>query len=305
VVKVARGNTVLGTGIGIVADRLIGDPPHRFDPMAAFEEATGHAAKSDATARKAGLAYAATGAALGASVGWGLKKVTGGLGSAALAGWSAIRGRTRAEQALSVSRALNAGDVTGAREALPPYLEAVAGEVDDGDLPDLVLAAVAEDTLDGVVGPALWAAGGGALGLVAYRALNGLDSVIGHHGKHHERAGPAGAAVDIVANLVPGYATAGLAAAVRPGRAGTILAAVRRVGRGQPSRGVAVAHAAYAAAVGTRSDDGSKADGDRPATPADIEAAVAVSRDSSLLLAALFLTAGTVAIVSRRRANGN
>ena len=83
---------------------------------------------------------------------------------------------------------------------------------------------MAENTVDAVVAPALWAAAAGAPGVFAYRAVNTLDAMVGHRSSRYEHFGWASARLDDIAGLVPARVTAGLVVAVRPRAAGRVRA---------------------------------------------------------------------------------
>jgi len=65
------------------------------------------------------------------------------------------------------------------------------------------LESVAENTSDAVVAPLLWGAVAGVPGLLAYRAVNTLDAMIGHKSPRYLRFGWAATRLDDLANLAP------------------------------------------------------------------------------------------------------
>ncbi len=158
-----------------------------------------------------------------------------------------------------------------------------------------VVESVAENTVDAVVAPALWAAVLGGAGALGYRAVNTLDSMVGHRSDRYHRYGWASARLDDAANWLPARATAALVAAVRPHRAADVWRTVRRDAPAHPSPNAGVAEAAFAAALGLRLG-GVNRYGDRvehraplgrgrPPDRHDIHHAVRLSRDVSLALA--------------------
>ncbi len=173
-----------------------------------------------------------------------------------------------------------------------------------------VVESVAENTVDAVVAPACWAAMGGAAGAGAYRAVNTLDAMVGHRNERYRRFGWAAARLDDVANWIPARLTGLLVATVRPARAREILDAVVHP-PAHPSPNAGVAEAAFAAALGLRLggdtvyarriDPRPTFGTGRPPEPADIEAAVRLSRDVTLALAALLATPAVLGATIRRR----
>jgi adenosylcobinamide-phosphate synthase len=169
---------------------------------------------------------------------------------------------------------------------------------------------VAENTVDAVVGPVFWAVALGAPGALAYRAVNTMDAMVGHHSPRYEQFGWAAARLDDVAGFVPARITALLVCLASPARAGAVIDAVRRDAPSHPSPNAGVAEAAFAAALGVelggtvrygaRVEDRPRLGvGPRPAPP-DIGRAIRLADRVELLLTGM-LVAGAVLARTRRR----
>jgi adenosylcobinamide-phosphate synthase len=119
-----------------------------------------------------------------------------------------------------------------------------------------VVESVAENTSDAVVAPLLWGAVAGLPGLLAYRAVNTLDAMVGHRSHRYLRFGWASARLDDVANWAPSRVTAGLTALCAPlvtgADPGFVLRVTRRDGGHHPSPNAGQGEAAFAAALGVR-----------------------------------------------------
>jgi adenosylcobinamide-phosphate synthase len=284
-----------GVALGLLADRAFREPPDPLHPVAGFARVMQRAeARLYADDRSAGAVHAALGLALGAGAGLVVR-------SPALATAVAVAGRGLATAARDVGRQLEAGDLEAARRALPALVGRDPSGLDAKEIARAVVESVAENTVDAVVAPALWAAAAGAPGALAHRAVNTMDAMVGHRSDRYRRYGWAAARLDDAAAWVPARVTAGLVAAVRPRAAAEVLAVVRRDAAAHPSPNSGVAEAAFAAALGLRLGGESRY-GDRveqrpslgsgrPAEPADIERAVRLSRDVTLLLAGGLATA--------------
>ena len=220
-----------------------------------------------------------------------------------------VAGRALADTANQIAAALDAGDLDHARAALPGLVGRDPSGLDEKEIARAVVESVAENTVDAIVAPALWAAVAGGPGALGYRAVNTLDAMVGHRNPRYQRYGWASARLDDLAAWVPARAVAGLVMAVRPGAAAQVWAAVRRDAPAHPSPNAGVAEAAFAGALGLRLG-GTNRYGDRvelrpplgegrPPERGDIAAAVRLSRDVSLALAA-----GLVAAPLIRRARG-
>jgi adenosylcobinamide-phosphate synthase len=248
-----------------------------------------------ADSRQYGMAYAAIGAEAGAAAGWALR-------STAPATYLAVAGRALADAALSVAEALDADDLDLARSRLPSLVGRDPAGLDEKEIARAVVESVAENTVDAVVAPAVWAAALGSTGALAYRAVNTMDAMVGHRSPRYLRYGWAAARLDDLAGWVPARLTAALVAMVRPGSAGAVVRVVRRDAPGHPSPNAGVAESAFAAALGLRLGGENRygarvelrpflGDG-RPAECADIAAAVALSRDVTLALAGVLAVLG-------------
>ena len=89
------------------------------------------------------------------------------------------------------SPAPGAGDLDGARAALPSLCGRDPDGLDAAGLCRATVESVAENTADAVVGALLWGAVAGPAGVAAYRAANTLDAMVGHRSERYARsAGP-------------------------------------------------------------------------------------------------------------------
>jgi adenosylcobinamide-phosphate synthase len=251
--------------------------------------------------RRAGVVHAAAGVALGLAAGRLAR-------STPVATWSAVAGRSLGQAAATVGRALEQDDVAEARRLLPALVGRDPSQLDAKEIARAVVESVAENTVDAVVAPALWAAIAGGPGVLAHRAINTMDAMVGHHNDRYERYGWAAARLDDAAAWVPARATAALVAVVRPHHAAAVWQAVRHDAPAHPSPNSGVAEAAFAAALGLRLGGESRY-GDRvemrpplgagrPPEPADIARTVRLSHDVGLALAGVLAAAG---LLSRDR----
>ncbi|MFN2608989.1 MAG: adenosylcobinamide-phosphate synthase CbiB [Acidimicrobiales bacterium] len=304
----AASRRALGAAAGVLADRLVGEPPAAAHPVVALGGAMGalEAAlwRDD---RGPGVGYAAAGLGLGAAAG-------AAVGSTAAATTLAVGGRALVRAAGAVGRALDAGDLDAARALLPALVGRDPAGLDEKDMARAVVESVAENTVDAVVAPALWGAAAGAPGALGYRAVNTLDALVGHRCTRYRRFGWASARLDDAAGWVPARVTAALVVAVRPRSGPGVWRAVRRDAPRHPSPNAGVAEAAFAAALGLRLGGPSSYAGrielrpslgnGRPAEPADIPRAVALATDVSLAIVAALAgggVAGRAAARARRR----
>ncbi|MCU1462190.1 MAG: cobD [Acidimicrobiales bacterium] len=301
--RVGRRSTFVGgAAIGLVLDRLVGEPPARLHPVVGFGRVMRRVeSRFWADSRARGIGHAVTGVGVGAAAG---SLVT----STALATTVAVAGRALADEARAVSAALAAGDLEGARRLLPSLVGRDVAHLDEKGIARAAVESVAENTVDAVVAPALWAAIAGGPGALGYRAVNTLDAMVGHRSARHTNYGWASARLDDAATWVPARVTAALVALVRPAAAAGVWGTVRRDGRAHPSPNAGVAEAAFAAALGLRLGGENRyrdrvelrpalGDGRSPEAH-DILAAVRLSADVQWALAGVL---GALAVAGRWR----
>lgn len=299
----------VGAALGLLADRFFGEPPDKVHPVRAFGavmEAVEQGLWRDD--RVAGAVHAVAGVGLGIAAGLATR-------STATATGLAVGGRALWRAAAEVGQALEAHDLDRARSLLRALVGRDPSGLDEKDVARAVVESVAENTVDAIVAPALWAAVAGAPGALGYRAVNTLDAMVGHRTARYQRYGWASARLDDVANWAPARATAALVVAVRPRSAKAAWIAVRRQAPAHPSPNAGVAEAAFAAALGVRlggvnvyasgADERPPLGDGPPPSPADIGRAVRLSSDVAWALTAGLAAAGAAgaagAATGRRR----
>jgi len=287
----------------LLADRVLGEPPERFHPLPQFGNLADRLEERVYDDRRAaGVAYCAIGAAAGVTSGFVVRSVPA-------ATWLAVGARELWDVATRIGAAVELGRLDEARDLLPSLVGRDAKGLDEKEISRAVVESVAENTVDALVAPAVWAVVAGAPGALGYRAINTLDAMVGHRSERYARFGSASARADDAAGWLPARLTALLVSMVRP-RAGTaVLRSVLTQAPAHPSPNAGVAEASFASALGLRLG-GENHYGDRveirpplgtgrAPEPFDIARSVALSRDvddALVLLLALLSTA------ARRRA---
>ena len=166
--------------------------------------------------------------------------------------WAVLGGRSLELEATAVAALLGDGDLSGARARVTHLVGRDPSGLDAGEVSRAVVESVAENTADAVVAPLAWGAAAGVPGLLAYRAANTLDAMVGHHTARHERFGWASARLDDVVNLPASRLTGLLTVAAAPGSGAAAWRAWRRDARAHPSPNAGVPEAAFAGALGVR-----------------------------------------------------
>ncbi|MDK1474242.1 cobalamin biosynthesis protein [Streptomyces sp. 549] len=311
------GFSPAGAFLGYLFDLIAGDP-RRGHPVAAFGRAAAAAERvlwrDDRAAGAVHTAVCAGGAALGAAAlsRTAARRRPGGADVALTAAttWTVLGGTSLAREARLIGAALEAGDVEAARRRLPHLCGRDPQSLDADGIARAVVESVAENTSDAVVGALVWAALGGVPGMAAFRAVNTLDAMVGHKSARHRRFGWSAARLDDVLGWPGARLTALLAVLAGPDPR-TAARVWQQDAHRHPSPNAGPVEAAFAGALGVRLGGTLSyrgrvehrpvlhADG-RTATPADIEAAVRLSRKVGALALTVALAAGAARSAGRR-----
>ena len=131
-------------------------------------------------------------------------------GSAAtvLLAWTTLAARDLIDHVVAVQQALQSVSLAEARTAVAQIVGRDTGEMDETDIVRATVETIAESTADGIVAPLFYLVLGGAPLALAYKAINTLDSMIGHLDDRYRWFGWASARMDDAANFIPARITA-------------------------------------------------------------------------------------------------
>lgn len=169
----------------------------------------------------------------------------------ALVAWPLVALRSMHTHVKAVETPLTRGDLPAARDAVSMIVGRDVSQADETAISRAALESLAENSADGIVAPVVWGVVAGLPGIMAYKAINTLDSMIGHRTARYEAFGKVAARLDDVANLVPARLTGVLFALV----GGRPLRSLRTMWRDAPahrSPNAGWPEAAMAASLGVR-----------------------------------------------------
>ena len=166
--------------------------------------------------------------------------------------WPLIALRSMHDHVSAVAEPLAAGDLDAARAAVAMIVGRDPARLDAAGVARAGIESLAENTGDGIVAPVVWGAVAGLPGIAAYKAVNTLDSMIGHRDDRFEAFGKGAARLDDLANLIPARLTGGLFALAVPRHAGRALRVMLRDARRHRSPNAGWPEAAMAGALGVR-----------------------------------------------------
>lgn len=291
-----------GAGLGI--DRLLGEPPSRWHPVAWFGTAMSALEGSiHADRRGRGLGYTLCGLTLASAPALVVRRLLGPWVATVVAVGVASAGAMLESEAHGVADRLIADDLSGAREQVARIVGRSTSQLDATDVARAVVETIAENTVDAVTASIFWASVAGAPGATAHRAINTMDAMVGHRTPRHERFGWASARLDDAANWIPARLTALAVMIVTPHRALEIARTIHRDAGRHPSPNGGVVEAAFAAALGVRlggsnvyggvvEDRGDLGTG-RPVEPADVRRATLLARRATFVFAAGCIVVGS------------
>ncbi len=241
-------------------------------------------------------------AAIGTAIHWAAVTVPFGWFFELLVMTTLIAQRSLYDHVSRVRTALDESGLAAGREAVSHIVGRDPNALDDHGVCRAAIESLAENFSDGVVAPVLWTLIFGLPGLLAYKTINTLDSMIGHKTPRYLYFGRFAARLDDAANWIPARISGVilvLASFIAPGaRPGAALRTMfRDAGKHKsPNAGwpeAATAGALDLALAGPRRypemavNDPWVGDGRARATTADIKAALRLYVVGSLIDAAL------------------
>jgi adenosylcobinamide-phosphate synthase len=253
-----------------------------------------------------GASYLGTAKAI--EIAYRISTITG-MATEILLGWTCVASRNLVDESLAVIRALQQEDLALARQRLSRIVGRDTQALSETEIHRAVIETLAESACDGIVAPVVYMAIGGVPMAMAYKAVNTLDSMIGHADQRYFYFGKVAARLDDVANYLPSRLTAlALAAAAGIGSGTSATSAVRiwrRDGAKHKSPNAGQPESAMAGALQVRLGGENTYAAERLATPllgAEFEPPMRHHAMRALrLVAAVSLFSAVVAVLSRSK----
>lgn len=232
-----------------------------------------------------------------------------GLAALAVVVSTLIASRSLYEHVHEVAGALRTDGLEAARRAVGRIVGRDPQTLDEAGVARAAIESLAENASDGVVAPAFWFLLLGLPGLVAYKAINTADSMIGHRTPRHEAFGWAAACLDDIVNLPASRLTGMLFAAAALATSRVSAAnALRTMLRDAPkhrSPNAGWPESAMAGALGLKLngpknyggslvDDAYMGDGRREATAKDIHNALSLAVTAWMMMVAALLVIAVI-----------
>ena len=295
---------ILSLLVGWVLDLFLGDPsrlPHPvvgFGKMIAFGE---HRLNKGMHRKVKGALMAIALIILVFLVGWAIRhllclaNVWLGVAFDAIIVFYCLAGTTLIREVRAVFVALDRSLEDGRRQ-VARIVGRDTSELSAQEVRTAALETLAENLSDGVTAPLFWLAVAGTPGMLAYKMVNTLDSMIGYRTERYKDFGCWAAHIDDVANYIPARLTA-LLMVIASGRLG-LLSFVAKYGHNHASPNSGYPEAALAGILGCRFggphyyfgqlfDKPFIGEQDRQLTTADMEKAVRINRVAEVVMVAL------------------
>jgi adenosylcobinamide-phosphate synthase len=127
-----------------------------------------------------------------------------------LLAWTCLAARNLEQEAAAVISALDSGSIAHARHRLARIVGRDTQHLNTAEICRATIETIAESASDGILAPLFYMAVGGMPLAMAYKAINTMDSMIGHADERYFFFGKAAARLDDAANYLPARLTAGL-----------------------------------------------------------------------------------------------
>ena len=183
-----------------------------------LDRALNHDAATDFSRRVAGIVTAFLVIGIAGGVACALQSLLPAGWAGILVGgvlaWPLLALRAMYGHVAAVVSPLQNNDLEQARFAVSMIVGRNTAVLDPAGVARAAMESLAENTSDGIVAPLFWGAVLGLPGIAAYKAINTLDSMIGHRTPRFEAFGWASARIDDLVNLIPARTTGLVFAAV-------------------------------------------------------------------------------------------
>ncbi len=172
-----------------------------------FDRRLNREQRSESARRARGAVVVMLMVALAGVIGWGLSD----LARMFPYGWVVELGaitllvaqRSLFDHVRAVARALDREGLEGGRVAVARIVGRDPGGLDSHGVARASIESLAENFADGVVAPVFWYLTFGLLGLLVYKTVNTMDSMIGYRTPRHRAFGMVAARLDDVLNYIP------------------------------------------------------------------------------------------------------
>ncbi len=196
--------------VAVVLDWLIGDPrwlwgrlKHPVVVLGSFIDVLDRHVNRGSSARRRVAGFAVLAAIVVVAVAAGILLAFLGWFVEAIVMAILLAQRSLHDHVRAVATALRRDGLEEGRRVVGLIVGRDTGQLDCHGVSRAAIESCAENFADGVVAPIFWYVVAGLPGLLVYKAVNTLDSMIGHRDSRHRAFGQASARCDDLLNLLP------------------------------------------------------------------------------------------------------
>lgn len=211
--------------------------------------------------------------------------------------WPLIAANSLFTHVNDIAEPLQDNHLSEARAAVSLIVGRDPNQLDEAGIGRAAIESLSENASDGVVAPIFWGVLLGLPGILAYKAINTLDSMIGYRNAKYADFGWASAKIDDVANYIPARLTGALIALLS-GNHKPAFAVISWDAKKHRSPNAGYPEGAMAGALGVRlsgprlydtgpTDDPWLNENGREVEPADVKQALSVYKRAMIGLAVL------------------
>ncbi|EGQ26696.1 cobalamin biosynthesis protein CobD [Sporosarcina newyorkensis 2681] len=206
----------IAIAIGIVLDRIIGDPPNWPHPVkwigTSIHNLTKLLNKGKLRTMKGALLWLIICGVTFLLVIWLVSfayrlHLLAGIAVEGILVAAGLAQKSLRDAALLVYEPLQSGEMKEAREKLSWIVGRDTDKLNAGEISRATIETVSENTSDGITAPLFWAFLLGAPGLWLYKAVNTLDSMVGYKDDRYLQFGKVSARMDDLFNVIPSRIT--------------------------------------------------------------------------------------------------
>ncbi len=198
-----------------------------------------------------GIAYNLVGTLSSAALGYLIDNISS-LGGTVLSLEVAAGPNALYKIASEISHELENGDIDQARKKVGALVSRDTASLQADDILRASIESVAENTVDAITAPLLYAIIGGPAGVLTYRAINTLDAMVGYRNNRYGEFGWFSARLDDIANWLPARITVIAVALTRPLMSIDIIRQANLQGSKHPSPNAGRVEAAFAYTLGIK-----------------------------------------------------
>lgn len=189
----------------VILDFIIGDPEYRFHPIRLIGSLISKCEESfrKISANQKFNGFLFTFFIVGITFLLGYLLTLGGWFVELFLVYSCIAVGDLRQKAFEIKKLLIKDEISDAQKAVSMIVGRDTENLDKKEIVRAIVETIAENIVDGIISPLFYFAIGGTPLMLAYKAINTLDSMVGYKNDKYRDLGFASAKIDDIANFIP------------------------------------------------------------------------------------------------------